>query len=506
MTITQPLRNASRRDPRNWTLRAKLVASMIALFLAVSLGTGAMVVLATRQYLAGQVDAELTATAQRAAFGRHGFDPDGDDRHGPPGAPGGLPGTGGTVLQLLVKNDRVVSVNGSPINSVVGRDGQDTSLDAAQVTLLTGAGLGSTPRTIDFGTEIGRYRVLATSTPQGMQYTGLPIDPIDRTTNQLLGLVTIGTLLGLVVVGGGGTYLVRRNLEPLRRVAGTARKVSTLSLETGEVALVDRVPARDTDPRTEVGQVGLALNSLLDNVDGALQARHQSETRVRQFVADASHELRTPLASIRGYAELSRREPSPVPSSVTHALSRIESESLRMQGLVEDLLLLARLDAGRPLEHEAVDLTLLAIDTVSDARAAAPEHVWSLDLPDEPIEVTGDQARLHQVLANLLANARAHTPTGTRVTTSVRRGSVGDPKRSDVVTISVTDDGPGIPEALQPNVFERFTRGDVARNRAAGSTGLGLSIVAAVTAAHDGRVGLRSRPGATTIFVELPTT
>ena len=309
---------------------------------------------------------------------------------------------------------------------------------------------------------------------------------------------------GLAIVALGGAYLVRRNLEPLSRVAGTARAVSQRSLESGEVALAERVPASDTDPNTEVGQVGLALNSMLDNVDGALRARQESETRVRQFVADASHELRTPLASIRGYAELSRKEREPVPPNVTHALGRIESESLRMQGLVEDLLLLARLDAGRPLDHDPVDLTLLAIDAVSDARAAAPDQVWGLDLPEEPIEVPGDRARLHQVLVNLLGNARAHTPPGTRVTTALHRGSTTDPTRTDVVTLSVIDDGPGIPAALQPNVFERFTRGDEARNRAAGSTGLGLSIVAAVAAAHGGRVGLRSRAGETAFVVELP--
>lgn len=187
-----------------------------------------------------------------------------------------------------------------------------------------------------------------------------------------------------------------------------------------------------------------------------------------------------------------------------HALGRIESESLRMQGLVEDLLLLARLDAGRPLAQEPVDLTLLALDAVSDARAASPGHLWGLDLPEEPVEVLGDQARLHQVLGNLLTNARNHTPPGTRVTTRLRPGSETDPSRTDLVTLSVTDNGPGIPEALQESVFQRFTRGDESRARTSGSTGLGLSIVAAVTQAHRGRVGLHSRPGETVFVVELP--
>jgi len=298
---------------------------------------------------------------------------------------------------------------------------------------------------------------------------------------------------------------VRRNLAPLQRVAHTATRVSRLKLDSGDVALAERVPEADTDPRTEVGQVGLALNKMLDNVDSALQARHESETRVRQFVADASHELRTPLASIRGYAELSRREPEPEPPGVTHALGRVESEALRMSALVDDLLLLARLDAGRPLERQPVDLTMLAVDAVSDARAAAPDRQWRLDLPEEPVELTGDAHRLHQVVANLLANARTHTPAGTTVTTTVRQESGG-------VRIAVHDDGPGVPPALQPNVFERFTRGDDSRYRGQvngngtgnGSTGLGLSIVAAVTQAHGGRVELVSRPGDTTFAVTLP--
>ena len=195
-------------------------------------------------------------------------------------------------------------------------------------------------------------------------------------------------------------------------MAATARQVSTLQLDSGDVALAVRVPDRDADGRTEVGQVGLAINTMLDDVESALRARQDSEMRVRQFVADASHELRTPLASIRGYAELTRREDDPVPPTVTHAIGRVESEALRMQELVEDLLLLARLDSGRPLDREPVDLSLLAMNAVSDAHAASPDHAWELDLPDEPVEVTGDGARLHQILANLLANARTHTPSG----------------------------------------------------------------------------------------------
>ena len=258
------------------------------------------------------------------------------------------------------------------------------------------------------------------------EIVGVSTAPVDEMQAQLLGVVVGGTAIGLVLVGVGGTVLIRRSLAPLDRVAATARRVSALKLDSGQVALAERVPAADADGHTEVGQVGLAINTMLDNVESALHARQESETQVRQFVADASHELRTPLASIRGYAELTRRETEPVPPTVTHAIGRVESEALRMQELVEDLLLLARLDSGRPLEREPVDLSLLAVNAVSDAHAAAPDHTWELDLPEDPVEVPGDQARLHQILANLLANARTHTPAGTHVVTRVRpEGSAG---------------------------------------------------------------------------------
>ncbi|BCB77295.1 hypothetical protein Pflav_037050 [Phytohabitans flavus] len=283
----------------------------------------------------------------------------------------------------------------------------------------------------------------------------------------------------------------------MRRVAATAGRVAELPLDRGEVALSVRVPEADTDPRTEVGQVGAALNRMLGHVAAALAARQASETRVRQFVADASHELRTPLAAIRGYAEVTRRGRDEVPPDVAHALRRVESESARMTALVDDLLLLARLDSGRPLETEPVDLSRLLVDAVSDAHVAGPEHRWRLDLPEEAVTVPGDAARLHQVVANLLANARTHTPPGTEVTVALRPQGGG-------AEISVVDTGPGIAPELQADVFERFARGDSSRSRAAGSTGLGLAIVAAVVEAHHGAVEVSSVPGRTAFTVRLP--
>ena len=275
--------------------------------------------------------------------------------------------------------------------------------------------------------------------------------------------------------------------------------IPNLPLDRGEVALPVRVPERDANPNTEVGQMGSALNRMLDHISTALSTRQASETRVRQFVADASHELRTPLAAIRGYAELAQRRRTEVPDEVAHAMGRVSSEADRMTHLVEDLLLLARLDSGRPLERGQVDLSQLAVDALSDAHIAGPDHQWNLDLPDEPVLVDGDAARLHQVLTNLLTNARVHTPPDTTVTLAL----TADGRDAH---LQVSDNGPGIPVGLQSEVFERFARGDSSRSRHSGSTGLGLAIVAAVVKAHDGQIAVRSVPGDTVFTVTLPLT
>ncbi|WP_438803316.1 sensor histidine kinase [Frankia gtarii] len=346
--------------------------------------------------------------------------------------------------------------------------------------------------------DVGDYRLLSRTQPDGTTViTGLPMKQVNATLTKMAAIAGAVALAGVAAAAIAGTVIVRVTLRPLRRVAATASRVAEMPLDRGEVALSVRVPEVDTDPRTEVGQVGSALNRMLGHIGAALAARHASETRMRQFLADVSHELRTPLAAISGYAELTRRTREPVPPDVTYAMSRVESESARMTALVSDLLLLARIDSGRPLEHEPVDISRMVVDTVSDAHVAAPDHRFALDLPEEPVTVTGDSARLHQVLANLLANARAHTPPGTRVTASL---SVTDTE----VTVAIVDDGPGIPPELLPEVFERFARGDSSRSRAAGSTGLGLAIVAAVVEAHHGQVEATSQPGRTAFIVTLP--
>nr|WP_269328553.1 HAMP domain-containing sensor histidine kinase [Kineosporia babensis] len=332
--------------------------------------------------------------------------------------------------------------------------------------------------------------------------TGLPLSSVQAAIWRLTAVVTGVSVFGLLTVAVLGGLIVRRTLRPLNRVAQVASGVTELPLHQGQTDLPVRVPEADTDPATEVGQVGAALNTLLGHVDSALQARNAADARMRRFVADASHELRTPLASIRGYAELTRRTRAEVPPEVAHALSRVESEAIRMSGLVEELLLLARLDGGREIEREPVDLTDLLVNTISDAHAAGPEHRWQLDLPEVPVVATGDESQLHQVVVNLLGNARVHTPPGTTVKAALRL--LTDQHGRPEALFTVTDNGPGIAPDLLPEVFERFARGDNSRSRTAGSTGLGLSIVSAVVSAHGGTVDVTSQPGRTCFSVRLP--
>jgi two-component system, OmpR family, sensor kinase len=355
--------------------------------------------------------------------------------------------------------------------------------------------------------ELGHYRVVGFRIVSGTAtvvtlVVGVPLRQVDETVLELVGLAA---LFSLLVIGGtvfAARSLVVRSLRPLNRVAATAQQVSQLKLDRGEVALAVRVPPQDANPDSEVGRVGQALNHMLNNVEEALAARQASETRVRQFVADASHELRNPLAAIRGYAELTRRDRERIPTDAAYAMSRVESEAERMSKLVEDMLLLARLDSGPALDLQPCDLSEIVINAVSDARAAGPDHVWQLNLPQYPVIAQGDQHRLYQVMINLLANARTHTPPGTQVRTDVWvSGTEG--------FVTVTDNGPGIPPEVAGRVFERFARGDASRKRApdaakGGSTGLGLAIVAAVVDAHHGTVSVTSQPGHTRFTVRLP--
>ncbi|MGY1617229.1 sensor histidine kinase [Geodermatophilus sp. SYSU D00691] len=486
-------------------MRARLLWTFLVPLGVVLVLVGVVSTMALRQELIRQTDEQLAAAVQRGASGPGGDDagmpsppPGGYDHDGYDGQPDGLDKRGqaaGTVAAVIVDGITVQA-------AVITDAGPVKDLDGEQCDVLAEVPADGEPHTVHLGGELGAYRVVATTDDDGeVELTGLPLGRTYHAVENLVTVEVVAGLAGLAAAAIAGVLVVRRTLRPLEHVAATATRVTELPLASGEVTLPERVPAADTDPRTEVGRVGTALNRLLDHVEESLHARQASEMQVRQFVADASHELRTPLASIRGYAEFFRRQQAdgrlPSPDDVAHMLRRVEAESLRMSVLVDELLLLARLDAGRDLELGEVDLSVVVLDAVSDARVAGPGHSWEIDVPPVAVLLPGDAARLHQVLANLLTNVRAHTPVGT--TATVRLGV-----DAGTAVLEVADDGPGIPAELQPQVFERFARGDASRSRAAGSTGLGLAIVAAVVGAHDGSVAVESRPGRTVFTVRLP--
>ena len=462
------------------TLTSRLVVTAVALVAVVCILIATVTTVALRSQLIDRLDSDVQAVG----------------RPGPAGSRNVAPGT----LQVVLPGK----------GSTLTKRGEIFSRDVDDVVELTDLSnfedvpLDRSPHTVDVP-DHGAYRVLARDVPlQNGEtvtvVTGLPMSSVDDTINGLVRWEALLTLLGILAAAGAGTFVVRRQLRPLREVAATAHTVATLPLDTGDIGVTERVPERLTDEHTEVGQVGNALNTLLEHVESSLAARHRSEQQVRQFVADASHELRTPLTTIRGYTELARKHPEDA-EAASLAFAKVEEESGRMTSLVEDLLLLARLDAGRPLEHQKVDLTRLLIEAVSDARVVDPERRWQLVLPsgvdpeaDAGVVVPGDEQRLHQVVTNLLGNATRYTPAGTTVTVRVLADG-----------FDVHDDGPGFPPAIAAHAFERFVRGDESRNRGGDSgAGLGLALVQAIVASHGGTVSLTSRSGDTTIRVRLP--
>ncbi|WP_369382647.1 sensor histidine kinase [Streptomyces sp. cg36] len=472
------------RRPWPRTLRCQLTAGLLLLLALACAAVGVTTVLALKGFLMGRLDEQLVASGGRfAASLEHESTPDADNR---PDTRGQAEATFGARL-----------LNGSVTRAAVVDDATDrpVPLTREDRRALLGVAVDGRGHRVRLS-ALGAYRVVATRGDDGdILLTGLPLHPVEETLHRLEAVEALVFGVALVATGVAGAVWVRISLRPLQRVTAQAAGVARLPLANGEVAMPR--PLADTDPRTEVGQVGTALNHMLGHVEDALLRRHASEERLRHFAADASHELRTPVANIRGHAELALRHPGPVPGAVRHALERVESESRRMTRLVDDLLLLARLDAGRPLEHERVDLTLLVLNATDDARVAGPEHQWLLDLPEQPVMVSGDAHRLHQAVGNLLANARTHTPPGTEVTVALTRDGT-------CTRLTVSDNGPGIPEELQPEVFTRFVRADQARARSTGGTGLGLAIVRAVIGAHGGTVHVSSRPGHTAFVLILP--
>ncbi len=473
---------------------------MLGLGLCIAVGFGTLIAL--RHFLIRQVDEQL-AEAQSRSTTFFELGPPPFVRFAGPG-PIFLDGPGqsaGTVGAVVTDDDGVTEA------AVIAASGDRQALTPAAMAQLADVAPGHVVSVRLNG--VGEYRLVAghTAGRPELVVTGLPLAGVNDTLTSAAWIIGGFSLAALALAVSAGIIVIRRELSPLNRMSLAAQHVAGLPLHEGEVRLP--TPLEPIDPmtsHTEVGRLGLAFNHMVDRVAEALTVRHASETRVRQFVADASHELRTPLASIQGYTEVARRLVNSIADEqangdrddLVYALGRVHAESRRMVRLVEDMLLLARLDEGRPLDREQVDISRLVVDAVSDAHISGREHRWPLEIPDEPLFVLGDRLRLQQALGNLLSNARIHTSPGTRIVTSLRPGSDGS------VIITVNDDGPGIPDELLSEIFERFARGDGSRSRTAGSTGLGLAITRAVIIAHDGTIDVASCPGSTSFTVRLP--
>lgn len=484
---------------RGWRLRTKLLLATLGLLTLTCVTIGVLNHVVMNVFLVQQLDGTLLEASGRAL--NFPLPPAGAPPSDSPGSVNGTdpldaPGQGGPgLLDVRFYGNTAFS------NGVTLDDGTRQALSADDVGILASVPADRVPVSADL--SFGDYRLVA----QVQEQTGAVVVsgmPLAATNNTLLWLgisTAVVSLLGLLLTAALGYLIIRRSLRPLEEVAAVATNVSRMPLDVGDVALAERVPESLVHSGTEVGSVGLAFNKMLDNVAHALQVRQRSETKIRQFVADASHELRTPLTSIRGYTEMVRLTEQLSPEGI-QSLGRVEAESRRMAGLVEDLLLLARLDEGREETRTEVDLTRLVIETVSDARIAARDHHWRIQLPDEPVSVWGDPGQLRQVLINLVANAHVHTAPGTTVDVSLALASRAE-GGTDAV-LRVADDGAGIPADFQEHIFSRFARRDAARSDRTGSSGLGLAIVDAIVSAHHGTISLESVPGNTVFTVRLP--
>jgi two-component system OmpR family sensor kinase len=457
------------------SLRGRLVAGVLALAAAGLILLAAVTYAEQRSFLMDGVDRQVRSAQgvvdnvlEGKPFDPHGGFGHADGRRGPPPGQGPAPGT---YVQRRPQN-------GDWSGRFVGYD-----VGGTPPKLPASLPLGKIV-TVDAGDA--SYRVLAQVDPSGdTNVVAVPLSATNSTLGRLLlveALVIAGVLL---LLGLFAWIIVRVGLLPLDRMGHTAAAIAGGDLS-------HRVET--TDPRSEVGRLGVSLNAMLDRLEDAFAEREESQERLRSFIADASHELRTPLASIRGYAELYRMGAARSEDDVRKAMRRIEDEGARMGVLVEDLLTLARLDEVRQTPHVPVDVAKLARDAVDDARATAPERDIALHV-ERPAEALGDADQLRQVLANLLRNALVHTPPGTPVEVSVRPG----------LRVEVRDHGPGLPTEDAGALFERFWRAEGGRERGKGGAGLGLAIVAGIVTAHGGSVRASNAPGGGASFVvELP--
>jgi two-component system OmpR family sensor kinase len=491
--------STGRRHPAAATsLRVKLVATVVALAAAGLAVAGLATTAGLHDYLLGRVDDQLRSAAGPIAdFGTR------PGRSQAPPAPGGNsaasgPRDGGRGLpgQFYVEQ---FDAAGAP---TLTRSAPLAAAAPPKLPLLSIAQARSranAPFTVSSTSGSSTWRVVTRVLPDGTGSVAVATSLSDL-NHTVTHLVLIETLIGVVVlvlIGSAGWLLIRRSLRPLVNVEHTAAAIAAGDLS-------QRVP--DGSERTEVGRLSRALNGMLGQIEDAFaherssqQQATASEQRMRQFVADASHELRTPITSIRGFAEFYRMGGASAPEDLPRMMLRIEHEAARMGILVEDLLLLARLDQQRPLEHEPVDLLALGRDAVHDAALLAPDRVIDLDAESAlaPI-VTGDEARLRQVVHNLVSNALTHTPAATPILVRVATDTA-----TAQVVLEVSDRGPGIEDGDADRVFERFYRADTSRSRKAGGNGLGLSIVAGLVAAHGGTVSVANRDGGGATFRAL---
>jgi two-component system OmpR family sensor kinase len=450
-------------------IRRRLVAVILAVVAAVTGGAGVAIVLTLERRLVAAVDNELAAQA-RATGPRPGF-----GRRPPPPRDDKSPFDVSRFAYVSLSSQGQV-VHTTPAGRA---DDPDPLPDVAGLRAPAG------PLTVGAVEGDLEYRVVLTPMPDGgVQATAVSLEDVEATVRTATGTVVAACVLAVVLAGGFVWFTVRRGLRPIDEMIGTAERIAD-----GDLSERAPVPKR----ADEVGHLGTALNTMLDRIEEAVAAKTASEARTRRFAADASHELRTPLTSIRGYAEL-YRQGAKSPADVERAMARIEHEAVRMGVLVEDLLLLARLDQGRPLETAPVDLTALVLDAATAARAVEPERPFRVDVGDRPVVVSGDGHRLRQVLDNLLANVREHTTPTTPV--SLRLATT-----ETTATVVVADEGPGMPPEAAARVFDRFWQAEPTRK----GTGLGLSIVSEIVAAHGGTIDLASAAGkGATFTVTLP--
>jgi two-component system OmpR family sensor kinase len=469
-------------------LRRRLVIGLVAVMSVTLVVVAATTLLSLRSWLVGQIDSDLVGP--KAALVT-----DSGPRGGVEQAIRSWTSSGATVV--------VVDQDGTATPLAQGFPGAEAPepYSAQDAATLAGVPTGdfAEPVTIDLD-ELGPSRAVAIEVLDQSRQTVtlvalIPLEQASEVIARLFVVELVVVILAIVIVAVVGSWLVRRSLRPLEDVAETAGAVAALPLERGDVDIPARVA--DPVPTTEVGQVGLAVNSMLDHVERSLRSRAETEDRLRRFVSDAGHELRTPLAAVRGYAELMRRGAGADPAAAAEAAARIEASASRMGLLVEDLLLLASLDEERPLAQDVLDLRTVVDEAAAEAATAGADHHWEVD-GVEQVRVVGDATRLHQAVANLLANARAHTPAGTHV---VARVAV----EGSSAVVEVSDDGPGFPDDLLSRATERFTRGDESRSRATGGSGLGLAIVKAVAEAHGGALDVGNGPaGGASVRLSLP--